>query len=71
MSLEVEATYENGVLKLDTPLPLQEHERVTVSVWPHTNRIWQRPEALKWTGDPEVLRKIAEGDDELYPSEYP
>ena len=31
MSLEAQATYENGVLKLDKPLPLGEHERVTVS----------------------------------------
>jgi hypothetical protein len=27
MSLEVEATYENGVLKLDQPLPFAEQER--------------------------------------------
>jgi predicted DNA-binding antitoxin AbrB/MazE fold protein len=32
MSIEVEAIYENGVLKLDQPLPLQEHERVTISI---------------------------------------
>jgi predicted DNA-binding antitoxin AbrB/MazE fold protein len=34
MSLEVEATYEGGVLKLDMPLPLEDHERVTVTVKP-------------------------------------
>ena len=61
MSLEVEATYENGVLKLDKPLPLDEHERVTVQVKPHTSRIWQRVgSSLQWTGDPAVLRMIAE-----------
>ena len=60
MSLEVEATYENGFLKLDSPLPLAEHERVTVQVKPHASRVWQRTAALKWTGDPEVLRQIAE-----------
>ncbi len=65
MSLEVEAIYENGVLKLDAPLPLQDHERVTVQIKQHTSRIWQRAGALKWTGDPEVLRQIAEDDDEL------
>jgi predicted DNA-binding antitoxin AbrB/MazE fold protein len=64
MSFEVQATYENGVLKLDKPLPLDEHERVTIHVKPHANRIWQRAGALKWTGDPEVLRMIAE-DPEL------
>jgi predicted DNA-binding antitoxin AbrB/MazE fold protein len=32
MSLEVEATYENGLFKLDWPLPLQEHQRVRLTV---------------------------------------
>lgn len=42
MTLTVEAVYENGVLKLEKPLPLAEHERVGVSVdsnrRPHVNR---------------------------------
>jgi predicted DNA-binding antitoxin AbrB/MazE fold protein len=60
MSLEVVATYENGVLKLDEPLPFDEHERVTVVIKPQTAGIWSHAGSLKWTGDPEVLRKIAE-----------
>jgi predicted DNA-binding antitoxin AbrB/MazE fold protein len=32
MSLEVEATYEGGVLRPDAPLPLKDHQRVVVSV---------------------------------------
>jgi predicted DNA-binding antitoxin AbrB/MazE fold protein len=60
MALEVEATYENGLLKLDKPLPLNEHERVTIQVMPHTSRSRQSAGLIKWTGDPEVLRKIAE-----------
>jgi predicted DNA-binding antitoxin AbrB/MazE fold protein len=32
MSFEVDATYENGVLKLDEALPLAEHQRVKVVV---------------------------------------
>ena len=32
MSFELEAIYENGVLKLDRPLPLEEHQRVKVVV---------------------------------------
>jgi predicted DNA-binding antitoxin AbrB/MazE fold protein len=60
MPLEVGATYENGVLKLDKLLPLKEHERVTVCVMPHTSRMRQRAGSIKWTGDPETLRKIAE-----------
>ena len=32
MSHVVEATYENGVLKLDQPLPLKDQEKVRVTV---------------------------------------
>jgi predicted DNA-binding antitoxin AbrB/MazE fold protein len=60
MAFEVEATYENGVLKLDKLLPLNEHERVTVQIRPHSSRIRRRAGSIKWTGDPEILRKIAE-----------
>jgi len=32
MSLTVEATYENGVLKPSQPLPLKDHEKVVVTI---------------------------------------
>jgi predicted DNA-binding antitoxin AbrB/MazE fold protein len=62
MSITVEATYENGVLKPLQPLPLQEREKVKVTI--HTGRSIAEQTAgmLKWTGDPEVLRQIAEDD---------
>ena len=41
MSLESEAIYENGVLKFEKPLPLDEHERVTVRIQPRVGRIRQ------------------------------
>ncbi len=63
MNLEVEATYEDGVLKPDRALPLQEHERVTVSIAPRPSRIRRMAGFLKWHGDPEVLRRIAEDPD--------
>ena len=34
MSFTVEAVYENGVLKLNEPLPFKEHEAVRVTVEP-------------------------------------
>jgi len=34
MAFTVEAVYEHGVLKPAEPLPLEEHERVTVTVVP-------------------------------------
>ena len=63
MSLKVEATYENGVLKPDGPLPFAERQRVIVSVQPKTNRTQQSYGLIGWTGDPQVLRRIAEDDE--------
>lgn len=60
MPLEVEATYEDGMLKLDKPLPLAEHERVTVQIKLRVSLARRRAGAIKWTGDPAVLREIAE-----------
>jgi predicted DNA-binding antitoxin AbrB/MazE fold protein len=69
MPLIVEAIYENGVLKPVQPLPLEENERVRVSI----HRPADVPKALDaversygligWTGDPETLRRIAEDDE--------
>jgi predicted DNA-binding antitoxin AbrB/MazE fold protein len=60
MSLEVETTYEDGVLKLDKPLPLNEHERVTVEIKPNISLMRRRAGSIRWTGTAEDLRKIAE-----------
>jgi predicted DNA-binding antitoxin AbrB/MazE fold protein len=59
MALEVEATYENGVLKLDRPLPLSEHQRVKVTVHPEVSRAKQSYGLLRWAGDPEELDRLA------------
>ncbi len=39
MPIDIEAVYENGVLKPAQPLPLQEHERVFVRVRSRTSEI--------------------------------
>ena len=62
MSLEIDATYENGVLRPDQRLPLAEHQRVKVTVRQETGRIQSSFGLLGWNGDPEVVRKIAEDD---------
>jgi predicted DNA-binding antitoxin AbrB/MazE fold protein len=62
MSLEVGATYENGVLRPDHRLPLDERQRVKVTVHEETSRIERSYGLMGWTGDAEVLRKIAEDD---------
>ena len=67
MTLEVEATYENGVLKLDNSLPLDEHERVTVQIKPRVTATIRQEKTVAelaygligWTGDPGVVRRIA------------
>jgi len=50
MSLEIEATYENGTLKLDSPLPLAEQERVVVNIQRKASRARQSAGLLPWTG---------------------
>ncbi len=57
MLLEAEAVYENGVLKLDKPLPLEEHEHVTVRIEARvriSQEEWQEiilSTAGKWEGE--------------------
>jgi predicted DNA-binding antitoxin AbrB/MazE fold protein len=60
MTITVEAVYENGVLKPGRPLPLEEHEKVQITI--QAARSWAERTAgmLQWTGDPEVLRRIIE-----------
>jgi predicted DNA-binding antitoxin AbrB/MazE fold protein len=41
MPLTVEAVYEDGVLKPAQPLPLKEHEKVTITVHPGPNWVEQ------------------------------
>jgi predicted DNA-binding antitoxin AbrB/MazE fold protein len=60
MSITVEATYEDGVLKPKQPLPLQEHEEVRVTVEPVISRARRTAGMLPWSGDSETLRRLAE-----------
>ena len=59
MSITVEATYENGTLRLDQPVPLKELEKVRITLEP--NEIWVKETQgfLGWKGDPEELRQLA------------
>ena len=59
MSIETEAVYEDGKLKLDHPLPLKEHQRVKVIIETTTTVARQNYGIIGWTGDPEVVRKVA------------
>ncbi len=70
MAIVVEATYEDGVLKLAQPLPLKEHEKVRVTVQPEANWVDETYGILGWTGDRGDLRYLAE-EVELDPQEAP
>ncbi len=59
MSIEIQAIYENGVLKPEQPLPLAEHQRVTVIVQDKPSVARSAYGAIGWKGDVDVVRKIA------------
>ena len=63
MSITVEAVYENGVLKLTQPLPLKDLEKVRVTIEPELSWAERTAGLLKWSGQPEMLKQIAEGDE--------
>jgi predicted DNA-binding antitoxin AbrB/MazE fold protein len=68
MAVVVEATYENGVLKPERPLPLAEHEKVRLTIEPEVNWVDQAYGILGWTGNIGDLRYLAE-DVDLDPQE--
>jgi predicted DNA-binding antitoxin AbrB/MazE fold protein len=59
MSIEIEATYEGGILRPDRPLPLEEHQRVKLVVEQDVSRSRANYGIIGWKGDSETLRKIA------------
>ena len=63
MAISVEAVYEDGVLKPTQPLPLREHEKVRVTVESELSWAERTAGLIPWTGDPEVLRRVAEDDE--------
>jgi predicted DNA-binding antitoxin AbrB/MazE fold protein len=63
MAITVEATYENGTLKLERPLPLKEHEKVRVTIEAEISWAERTSGMLQWSGDFEDLRRIAEDDE--------
>ena len=57
MTITIDATYENGVLKPAQPLPLAEHAQVRVTVEPARPPIWERIAALTADAPQEELAK--------------
>jgi predicted DNA-binding antitoxin AbrB/MazE fold protein len=59
MAINVEAVYENGVLKPAQPLPLKEHEKVRLTVQAATSRVRQTAGLMGWTGSQEDADFVA------------
>jgi predicted DNA-binding antitoxin AbrB/MazE fold protein len=61
MAITLEATFENGMLKLSEPVPLVEHQRVRVTIHTHAerDRVKQTYGLLGWKGDSETVQRIA------------
>jgi predicted DNA-binding antitoxin AbrB/MazE fold protein len=64
MSLEVEATYENGILKPAQELALPEGQKVNLTIQPVGSAARRFSGSLRWTRDPEELRRFLEDPDE-------
>ena len=63
MPITVGAVYENGVLRPTRPLPLKEQEVVRITIEPEFTWAERTAGLLPWKGDPELLQRIAEGDE--------
>jgi predicted DNA-binding antitoxin AbrB/MazE fold protein len=67
MAITVETVYENGLLKPVQPLPLQEHDRVQLTIQPKTNWVQETYGIIKWMGSLEELERFAEDPELDYP----
>jgi predicted DNA-binding antitoxin AbrB/MazE fold protein len=59
MGLDIEAIYDNGVLKLPRELPLENGLTVRITIHPPGRGVKRGAGRIGWTGDPDVLRQIA------------
>ena len=68
MPITVDATYDNGTLRLSQPLPLEDQAKVRVTVHTQSSPLLEAYGVLGWTGDAETLERIAL-DPEFLPEE--
>jgi predicted DNA-binding antitoxin AbrB/MazE fold protein len=67
MTISVEATYENGVLKPAQPLQLQEHAKVRLTIEPATNWVDETAGICGWKGSVEEADLFAMDPELDYP----
>ena len=58
MALEIQAVYEDGVLKPTNPLPFVEHERLTIIVRKAESRARDSVGIVPWSGDDEAFEYL-------------
>jgi predicted DNA-binding antitoxin AbrB/MazE fold protein len=62
MGLEIEAVYENGVLKPDHALPLENGQRVTLTIRKPGGRARASAGIFPWQGDRKDLAQLLGAD---------
>lgn len=62
--VEIEAVYEHGTLKLSRELPLQEGQKVTITIHPSGSAVERLYGMLRWNGDPEEFDRWLNDPDE-------
>ncbi len=56
--IQIDAVYENGVLRPTEPLPFREHARVKITVESEVSLARQSAGMIPWTGDMETLQRL-------------
>jgi predicted DNA-binding antitoxin AbrB/MazE fold protein len=60
---DLEVVYENGTLKLPCALPLQEGEKVKITIHPSGSAVKRLTGLLQWKGSQEDLDYLIHSDD--------
>ena len=67
--MNVEAVYEHGTLKLPCELPLQDGQKVTITIHGPETPVQRRRAIIQWTGTPEELDYLLGPDNHPWASE--
>ncbi len=71
MTIVVEATYEDGVLKPNQPLPLHERQRVRVVIQGGMSRARESAGLMGWKGDGDLADRFAMDPELAFPAPAP
>jgi predicted DNA-binding antitoxin AbrB/MazE fold protein len=71
VTITVDAVYENGVLKLSGPVPLQEHQKVRVTIQSQTNWVEETSGIIGWKGSADLAERFAKDPELDFPQGEP